>query len=173
LSAKAIDRLDNADRLPIVFSIGCSTANFAPLAPYAAYVDIRGREHPGTNRGEVFKAPPPPPNAYQKGRFNPSGLGEQLLRRGPNGAVAYIGCNTGAQGCALTLGEGFFTTLRGQREPRLGDCWNGAVSYYYVKQDLAHLKPTKDWYPPAIFFQAMKFMVFGDPSLRLPAPGMK
>ena len=24
------------------------------------------------------------------------------------------------------------------------------------------------WYPPAIFFQTMKYMVYGDPSLKLP-----
>lgn len=27
--------------------------------------------------------------------------------------------------------------------------------------------PTAGWYPPSIFFQGMKFMLFGDPSLDL------
>jgi hypothetical protein len=44
----------------------------------------------------------------------------------------------------------------------------GPGRYYYDKERLAQLKPTADWYPPSIFFQGMKFMLFGDPSLRLP-----
>jgi len=32
------------------------------------------------------------------------------------------------------------------------------------------LAPTSSWYPPSIFFQGMKFMLFGDPTLPLPAP---
>jgi hypothetical protein len=27
-----------------------------------------------------------------------------------------------------------------------------------------------DWYPPSIFFQGMKFMLFGDPTLPLATP---
>jgi len=42
------------------------------------------------------------------------------------------------------------------------------VSYYYDQEHLATLKPNADWYPPSIFFQAMKYMVYGDPSLKLP-----
>jgi hypothetical protein len=170
LSVKSLKQLRNADRLPVMISIGCSTAHFAPLAPYAAYVDVDGMSHKGTNHGEVFHSPPPPPAPYQKGSYNPSGLGEQMLRRGPQGAVAYIGCCTGAQGCALTLEEGFMKAIARRRNPRLGDCWTDAIVYYYRKEHLATLKPTESWYPPAIFFQGMKFMVFGDPSLQLPTP---
>ena len=90
-----------------MLSVGCSTGNFAPLPPYAAYVDIEGREHAGTNHKEVFHSPPPPPAPFQTGKYNPTGLGEQVLKRGPGGAVVYIGCNTGAQPCAVTLAEGF------------------------------------------------------------------
>ena len=53
----------NADRLPVLFSAGCSTAHFAPLAPYDAYTDADGTPHRGTDHGEVFSAPPPPPAA--------------------------------------------------------------------------------------------------------------
>jgi hypothetical protein len=169
-SAGSLTRVRNADRLPVMISAGCSTAHFAPLAPYAAYVDVHGREHKGTDHGEVFGAPPPPPAPYQRGRFNPGGLGEVLLKGGPNGAAAYIGCNTGSQPCGLTLLEGFVHTLARQKEPRLGDCWAGAVAYYYDKEHLDKLKSNDDWYPPSIFFQGMKFMLFGDPTLRLPAP---
>ncbi len=39
----------------------------------------------------------------------------------------------------------------------------------YEKEHLATLKPDSGWYPPSIFFQGMKFMLFGDPSLKVPA----
>lgn len=158
--------IHNADRLPVVVSAGCSTARFATLPPYEAYVDVNGQEHKGTDAGEVFTAPPPPPACYQKGRFNPSGLGERLLRGGPDGAVAYIGCNTGSQPCGLTLLQGFTTAASGA-QPRLGDCWSAAVTHYYDAEHLATITPTPDWYPASIFFQGMKFMVYGDPTLPL------
>jgi len=129
---------------------------------------VDGREHAGSDHGEVFTAPPPPPSPYQRGRFNPTGLGEQFLKHSTNGSVAYIGCNTGSQPCGLTLVEGFVTALAESKEPRLGDCWNGAIRHYFRHEHLATLTPNADWYPPSIFFQGMKFMLFGDPSLRLP-----
>jgi hypothetical protein len=43
-----------------------------------------------------------------------------------------------------------------------------AVSYYYDQQQLETIKPDAGWYPPAIFFQPMKYMVYGDPSMKLP-----
>lgn len=164
----ALPEIQNADRLPVILSAGCSTARFATLPPYEAYVDASGTEHVGTNLGEVFKAPPPPPACYQQGKYNPTGLGEQLLRGGPNGAIAYIGCNTGSQPCGLTLLMGFANAYAEQKNPRLGDCWAGAVAFYHKEQRLSELVPNDDWYPPSIFFQGMKFMCFGDPTLPLP-----
>jgi hypothetical protein len=165
-----LNRVKNADRLPVMISAGCSTARFATLPPYEPYKDVFGKDHAGSNSGEVFTAPPPPPAPYQTGKYNPTGLGEQLLRRGPDGAVAYIGCNTGSQPCALTLEEGFVNAVAHAKQPRLGDCWNQAIVYYYDHEHLASLTPNADWYPPSIFFQGMKYMVFGDPSLLLPTP---
>jgi len=167
-SLRDLDAITNAGRLPVILSAGCSTAYFAPLPPYGAYIDVDGREHNGTDNHEVFHSPPPPPAPYQRGRFNPTGLGEQLLKRGPNGAVAYIGCNTGSQPCALTLSDGFVRALAEAKQPRLGDCWSDAIRFYFTHERLATLKPNHDWYPPSIFFQGMKFMLFGDPSLQLP-----
>lgn len=167
-SVRDLDRITNHLRLPVVISAGCSTAYFAPLPPYEPYLDGDGKEHVGSDHKEVFTAPPPPPSPYQKGRFNPTGLGEQCLKRNVNGSVVYIGCNTGSQPCALTLVEGFVAALAQAKEPLLGDCWASAIRHYYEKEDLATLRPNADWYPPSIFFQGMKFMLFGDPSLSLP-----
>jgi hypothetical protein len=166
--ARDLDRITNSTMLPVVISAGCSTAHFAPLPPYEPYVDVAGHEHIGTYQKEVFTAPPPPPAPYQRGRFNPTGLGENMLKHSANGAVAYIGCNTGSQPCGLTLVEGFLSTWAAADAPHLGDCWTGAIRHYFNREHLATIKPDAGWYPPSIFFQGMKFMLFGDPSLQLP-----
>ncbi len=166
----ALAHVHNADRLPVVISAGCSTARFATLPPYEAYEDVHGKKHTGTNAGEVFRDPPAPPSAYARGPFNPTGMGEAMVRRGPGGSVAYIGCNTGGQPCGVTLLEGFVTALHQSPQPTLGGCWASAIDYYYKHEHLATIKPNDDWYPPSIFFQGMKYMVYGDPALRLPGP---
>lgn len=172
LSLEQSKLIRNAERLPVMISAGCSTAYFAALPPYEPYVDVVGKAHRGTNAGEVFDSAPPPPAPYQRGSCNPSGLGERLLVDSPTGAAAYIGCNTGSQPCGLTLLRGFADGYQHHAATsdvvRLGDCWSHAVSYYFDKERLSELRPTESWYPPSIFFQGMKFMLFGDPSLRLP-----
>jgi len=184
----SIAKMTNAERAAILISAGCSTARFATLPPYEAYIDIHGVEHAGTNAGEVFTEPPPPPAPYQRGPHNPTGLGEQLLRAGPKGAVAYIGCNTGSQPCGMTLVEGFVKAIgeaiarlpppseeggegvgrareRDEDALRLGDAWNAAINHYFDANHLDTIVPDDGWYPASIFFQGMKFMLFGDPSL--------
>ncbi len=128
INVGTLSRLRNEDRLPVVLSAGCSTARFATLPPYEAYEDIHGGKHIGTNAGEVFSSPPPPPSPYARGKFNHTGLGELMVRRGMSGAVAYIGCNTGGQPCGLTLLEGFVRSLRDLPEPTLGDCWAAGLA---------------------------------------------
>ena len=170
LRQEDLAKLDNADRLPIVVSVGCSTAHFAPEPPYTPYTDFLGKHHTGTNKGEIFTAPPPAPAPYQK-RFNSGGLGEQLIRDSENGAVAYIGCCTGSQPCGLDFIRGFSEAIAASKQPRLGDAWMKTIEFYHLSQRLDSLKPTSDWYPPSIYFQGMKFMVFGDPTLLMsPAP---
>jgi len=166
----ALQHVRNADRLPVVISAGCSTARFATLPPYEAYEDVRGEKHKGTNAGEVFRSPPAPPAPYARGSFNPTGMGKTMVRRGLSGSVAYIGCNTGGQPCGVTLLEGFVAALDDSPQPTLGGCWASAIAYYYKAEHLATIKPNNDWYPPSIFFQGMKYMVYGDPALRLPGP---
>lgn len=160
--------ISNSKQPAIILSAGCSTARFATLPPYEPYVDIDGVEHAGTNAGQVFDSPPPPPAPYQHGPHNPTGLGEQLLRAGENGAVAYFGCNTGSQPCGLTLLDGFAQAIGTLEAPRLGDCWRHAIAHYVERERLRDLVPTESWYPASIFFQGMKFMLFGDPTLPLP-----
>ena len=168
LHLRDYSRIQNAPYLPVMFSIGCETARFTTLPPYEPYIDIHGVEHAGTYAGEVFDAPPPPSAPYSQGKYNLESLGKKMVTGGPNGAVAYIGCNTGGQPCAVTLMDGFTKSWGESPAPRLGDCWKEAVAYYYDQQRLETIVPDEGWYPASIFFQAMKYMVYGDPSLRLP-----
>lgn len=167
-SIQQITGLD--DRLPVMMSAGCSTARLATLPPYEAYVDADGVVHAGTNNGQVFTQPPPPPACYQRGEHNPTGLGEELLRSPQGGAVAYIGCNTGSQPCGMTLARGFADAIAQRQgdQRRIGLCLNDAIRHYIAAERLMQLKPIDgQWYPASIFFQGMKFMLFGDPSLPL------
>jgi hypothetical protein len=163
LGAGAIGRLANAAAPAIMMSVGCSTAHFSTLPPYEPYADEAGVEHRGTTAGS-----PPPPACYQKSAQAPGGLGERLLRETAGGAVAYIGCTTGGQPCGLTLLDGVCTAI-GEGSATLGDAWARAIALYYDREGLASLRPTADWYPPSVFFQGMKYVLFGDPSLLLPA----
>ncbi len=147
-------------------SAGCSTAYFATLPPYEAYVDVDGKRHAGTNAGEVFAQPPPPPSCQQPTDLDRHGFGEQILLA-EGGAVAYFGCDTGSQPCALTLVAEFARAIGNGEAERLGDAWRLGVARYFEREHLATLQPNADWYPPSIFFQAMKFPLFGDPSLRV------
>jgi hypothetical protein len=151
----------------VYFSVGCSTAHLCAEPPYQAYVDEHGVQHRGTNAGEVFTTPPPPPAWLQPGACNSSGLGEKLVRMRTGGAIAYIGCNTGAQPCAMTLLDGFVASIAAHRDARIGDAWRDAIAHYHAAERLAALVPDDGWYPPSIFFQGMKFMLFGDPTLAL------
>jgi hypothetical protein len=151
----------------VYFSVGCSTAHFCVEPPYQGYLDVDGLPHRGTNAGEVFDAPPPPPAPLQPGRFDATGLGERLLLQPTGGAVAYIGCDTGAQPCALTLMEGFVAAVEAGRGQRVGDAWREALRRYHAAERLDELVPTGSWYPPSVFFQGMKFVLLGDPTLRL------
>ena len=168
LHLRDYSKIQNMHRLPVMMSIGCDSARFATLPPYEPYLDVHGVEHQGTNAGEVFDAPPPPAVTYAQGKYNQESLGKKLVTGGPNGAVAYIGCNTGGQPCALTLMDGFTKSWGQSPSARLGDCWKDAVAYYYDQQNLDTIVPDDGWYPASIFFQGMKYMVYGDPSLRLP-----
>lgn len=151
---------------PTVFlSVGCSTAHFVCEPPYQAYLDEGGVPRRGTNDGEVFTSPPPAPHWLQPGRYDHAGLGERLVLMPAGGAVAYIGCTTGAQPCAVTLLEAFCEALT--PEARVGDAWRAALAAYVERERLHALVPDEGWYPPSIFFQGMKFVLLGDPTTHL------
>jgi hypothetical protein len=159
-------RLDET-KSAIFVSIGCNTGQLCVEPPYEGYLDERGLLHRGTYAGERFDAPPPPPASLQPGRLDRTGIGERLLLLPHGGAVAYIGCCTGAQPCALTLLDGFLGACAEPETTRIGKAWNAALAHYVSAEHLHEIVPDDSWYPASVFFQGMKFLLFGDPALRL------
>lgn len=153
--------------LPVILSIGCSTAVVAPQPPYEAYRDADGGDHVGTNAGEVFADPPPPPACVQPRKFAHASIGARAVAMSDGGAVAYIGCVTGSQPCAHTLLDRFAQRLAEQPDAPIGQAWCHAVTRYVTDERLRELRPTADWYPPSIYFQPMKFVLLGDPTARI------
>lgn len=151
----------------IYFSAGCSTAQLVHEPPYQSYLDVDGVARRGTNHGEVFTTPPPPPAPLQPTLYNASSFGEELLRLPAGGAVAYVGCVTGSQPAALSLLDGFARALAAG-EPTVGGAWRAALIHFHAAEGLDALVPTESWYPPSVFFQGMKFILYGDPALALP-----
>jgi len=153
----------------IYFSVGCSTARLVNEPPYQPYLDASGVQHRGTNDGEKFSAAPPPPAPLQPSIYNASSFGEGLMCMPAGGAVAYLGCVTGSQPAALSLMDGFASAVAAG-EPTVGGAWRAAMIHFHEAEKLDQLVPTESWYPPSIYFQGMKFMLYGDPALTMPRP---
>jgi hypothetical protein len=164
LQVGRVAALRNAGLPPVIFSLACDAGIFAALPVGASYVDSRSRLHAGTDKGEVFRGPPPAPSPYQRGE---TCLATELLRGGPGGAVAYIGAAAGANGRDWPLMPGFIQYLVVCPEPRLGDAWNAAQTYFYKTSgfdDAMNPGFGRSWE----FDQGLLFHLLGDPSLRLP-----
>lgn len=160
--------------LPIVFNTGCGTAQFAVQPPYEPYVDVNGVAHKGVNEGELWPeshtlAPPATLQTDTHDAFSE----HMLVNNAPYGAIAYVGCVTGSQAWARYLDEFFFKSY--SEGLRFGDMWKLMVSEYCSKvpgigpigRGEAVRKSGGDWFPVAGYHQPMKFMFFGDPSLKI------
>ncbi len=164
-STDYVSSLNNADKLAVIYTGGCGTAEFATLPPYSAYMDINGVYHQGTNNGEVFTQTPPQPACIQQ-ENNPESLAEFFTVYYDVGAVGYFGFITGAQGYVTTLNYGFFEAIK-NGEPALGDILNYMTKEYYKVEKFPETISTPNWYLVAGFHQPWKLFLFGDPSLRV------
>ncbi len=84
----------------------------------------------------------------------------------PAGAVTYIGAITGSQGYALDLNRIFFEGLT-QNKTTVGDLWMYMIQRYYEANTFPETVDPPDWTVLASFHQPWKFILFGDPSLRI------
>jgi hypothetical protein len=166
VSVKDFARVENAKQLPVIFSGGCGTATFTAYPPGGPYLDVNGIHHDGGEFGESFTGTPPPPAPIQTAD-NLDGMMEFSLVQTPNGVVVYIGAVTGAQFPAMFDVNRLFFEGIVNAGLRAGDAWNYAIRQYYQLHTFRKDYDHADWYILAEFHQMWKFMLFGDPSLRI------
>ena len=161
-----IKQLNNADRLA---GDSFRSAAARPISPRSAPMrripTPAGVEHQGTTTAK-FSRPAASARAHQKRRIQDS-LGKALLDSGPErrGRVHRL------QHRRPRLRDDAARRFHGGPRPRppcgsaIAGCTRSRITT--TTSIWPRLRPNDDWYPPTIFFQGMKYMVYGDPSLPL------
>lgn len=164
LTIKDVASLTNYFSPAIIFSTGCGTSEFGPRPPADPYLDVSGIQHPGNAAGEMFTEVPPPPANLQTDYID--GFGEVMTVQSEGGAVSYVGAITGSQPYSIELNNHFFEALS-TGKTTVGDMWVYMVEKYYQQNQFPVYVDPPDWTVLARFHQPWKFMLFGDPSLRV------
>lgn len=163
----AIPFLNNAARLPVIFSAACSTAMFhAGNGPYFAKW---GYKYTGAPYSETRLAKykwGPEPIGLSPTAYDVDALAEHFLVKNTVGGIAFIGSYTGTQGDSHTLAKFFFEKYAAGADI-LGDAWNGAISKFVSNVINGLAFPGTSWYTAAQYHHIHKMLLFGDPSLRL------
>jgi hypothetical protein len=73
---------------------------------------------------------------------------------------------TGGQTMGIDLNRTFFYAIA-DGSPTVGEAWNTAIREYYKMRHFQTSYDHADWAVLADFHQPWKFMLFGDPSLRI------
>lgn len=159
--------LDNAGKLPVIFTLGCDTCQYVPPPPWNfPYLDLNDIErdyhdYQGTDRIE-----PERPAATQKG-YDVESMAEYfLVLAGAKGAIAVVGppvVQVTGQSWKLVR-EVFRSYTYGHTI--LGDAWlNGYRTYVDEMRSLPNvgIGLNDAW----LFKNTQVFHLFGDPSLRL------
>ena len=155
--------LTNKTAFPIMMADACNTAEFATLPPYEAYVDIKGVTHNGTTHGEHFSTYPPQPAPLQAGHDPDADVATRVTVGTSAGCVAYFGGNTGMQQHepVTFLIEALATAAT------LGEAWRRMIVRYYATFSADAVLTQPNWGAVAQVHQPWKYMLFGDPSLRI------
>ncbi len=180
ININEIKTLNNADKLPVAFAAACSTARFHADTHYLAKdgttfnvalscpntEDVRGCWPANPNAAVA-----PEPACLQKnsaGNWDQDSMAEGFLVKKDTGTIAYIGSYTGAQGGSQYLDKYFFAAYAASKKPpTLGFLWNSAVKRYIDNDFHINFNSTHDWVPAAMYHHIQKYMLFGDPSLRV------
>jgi hypothetical protein len=149
---------------PFVMAVsGCDTAQFATLPPYRKYTDVNGVDHAGTAAGEHFNTTPPQPACLQKYHDPDADLATKITVGSKAGAVAYIGGITGMQ-----YSDPYTYFVEAMPDSwTVGDAWRSMIVKYYQVHGQPGSIPSPDWTAVARVHQPWKFMLFGDPSVRI------
>jgi len=164
-SADTLADLHNPGRRPVVLASGCNTAKFIHWND--CYMDVQGNL-PRTPGGQIdrdngWTDPRPEPAAIQPSTVDSESMAEHFLVDSMSGAVGFIGAHSGTNVAGLDLCRLFPEAWdRGHR--RLGDMWNDALTRFINTYLYAGHTYAKD---PFQSHHIHKYLLFGDPSLRL------
>ncbi|NIO87474.1 MAG: hypothetical protein GTN68_43695 [Candidatus Aminicenantes bacterium] len=167
-----LNNLTNTTKLPVVFSCGCSTAEFAPNPPWQDYYDINNNFHGGHAPGANEVVPIPKPIQPGQGAiFNcdREARPEDWLVNRTAGAVAYIGsAGTANPGYPPKLDKPFFEAYHSGKRT-LGEVWKHVLNKYIneVFDANGNVKHSEEWHRYAGWNGVVRFMLFGDPTLRI------
>lgn len=168
-------------RWPVVVSVGCGTGKIGPEPPYEAYTDMYGTAHVGIKNGELWPVVGdptlPPPACLQTDSVD--SFAEHLLTRTRwRGAMGYFACVSGAQAWSSYLDLFFFQDYT--EHCLLGDMWRDMVTRYCdtpktmdsynlgaLGRGETSITSGGSWFKVAGYHQPLKFLLYGDPSLRV------
>ncbi|MFO8240346.1 MAG: C25 family cysteine peptidase, partial [Dissulfuribacterales bacterium] len=169
--------LGNAERLPVVFAGACSTAQFHFGDTFLAEDgttftrSVQCPQYNGANRCwpvNPSAARSPEPATVQPSVRDVDSMAESFLVKRDTGGIGYIGSYTGAQGGSQVLDRYLFEGYRYMLKPTpLGYLWNYAVRRYIDNNFHIDFNMASNWVPQAMFHHIQKYMLFGDPSLRV------
>ncbi len=172
-----ISTLTNSDKLPVVFAGACSTAQFhfgdtfTDINNHVFNVLTQCPVYNGNHRCWPVNpnaAHKPEPASIQPSTYDSDSMAEEFLVKRNTGAVAYIGAYTGTQGGSRILDGYLFEGYRYMMHPaKLGYMWNYAIRRYILNNFHIDFATDCDWCPSAMWHHIQKYMLFGDPSLRV------
>jgi hypothetical protein len=172
-SADAATRLTNLGMLPVVFAGACFTGRFAPIPPAQAYTDTSSSERTGAPQCEPFPGVAGAPHPMQANHDVPC-IAEDLLFTGgtppgSTGALVYLGEARAGRHWGAQLAEYFFKAY--SDSIAVGDMWKRSIEDYYFANKLFqshtwNYGPEK-WEVGHMFDEPQKFVLFGDPSVRV------
>ena len=159
--------LYNCPRYPVIYSGACETAKFYGKAiPYRRYLAEDGFQYGPVPIGSVGDTVYPAPDPIQP-YDNVLAIGEAFLVATDDGAIAYYGClETGEVGMHKILDESFFEAYS-LGHNILGDMWKYAMEEFASVYNLRNLTPDGTWVPVCKMHTPSRFLLLGDPSLRV------
>jgi hypothetical protein len=161
-----LDDLTNTDKLPIIFAAACQTGEFAPSPPWQAFYDTNNTFYAAKALcGKIVPTPKP----IQPSSCDLEARPEDWLVKRKTGAIAYVGsAGTGNPGYPDQMDKDFFEAYD-LGHTTFGDMWVYVIQQYLNDRydDQGNVLASGEWERYATWNAPVRFMPFGDPSLRV------
>lgn len=162
-----LDDLTNANwKFPVIFALACDTGHFAPSPPWQAFYDTNNQFYAAKALcGKIVPAPKP----LQPSSCDIEARPEDWLVKRKTGAIAYVGSAGTANPIDIEqLDKDFFKAYE-LGNTIFGDMWVYVVEQYVNERydDQGNILTSGEWERKATWNAPVRFMPFGDPSLRV------